>query len=339
MASRSFLTTNALDGGLLQSDEWARLQAAAGHEPFPFSGIGFEGHAFRQTIPIFGNYLFIPRGPVLSLDGLASAELCSTLSRLAEETGVAWIRVEPTATEALEVLRSVFGPSRVVSASRDINPREVFVVTLDGSPVDWLGRMKPKTRYNVRLAEKHGVLVRFSRTAADIETFITLITSTANRKAIMPHPKAYYRKFLSTMPEEMCTVAIAEYEGAPIAAALLGFFGNTAYYLHGGSGDTHRDRMAPFLLHFKCMEEAARRGMRRYDFGGVRIQTKRGAGDNSWDGITRFKRGFDSNAETLVFPGTYDIIVSPVRYALYRRLRSLSGMRRALNGILSRLSS
>lgn len=339
MASRSFLIANTADGGLLQSDEWARLQTASGHEAFPFSGIGFEGHAFRHSLPVFGDYLFIPRGPVVDMARFASEELHGTFSDLAETSGAGWIRVEPTSAEALEALRSAFGTSRIVNAPRDTNPRETLMVSLNGGPADWLGRMKPKTRYNVRLAEKHGIAIRFSREARDMETFLSLITSTANRKAIAPHPRSYYRNFFSALPEEMCVVALAEYQEVPAAAALLVFFEGTAYYLHGGSGDAHRELMAPFLLHFKCMEEAKRRGAERYDFGGVRIQTKTGAQDTSWDGITRFKRGFAPDAEPILFPGTYDIIVSPVRYTLYRQLRYLVRVRRMARGILSHFSS
>jgi lipid II:glycine glycyltransferase (peptidoglycan interpeptide bridge formation enzyme) len=127
----------------------------------------------------------------------------------------------------------------------------------------------------------------------------------------------------------MCALALAEHAGEVIAAALLVFFEGTAYYLHGGSADTKRELMAPFLLHFKAMEEAKQRGCTRYDFGGVRMLSKRDAGDTDWDGITRFKQGFAPKAETLVFPGTYDIILSPTRYALYRQSRRLRGIRRA----------
>lgn len=339
MASRNFLTANAHDGGLLQSDEWARLQVASGHEAFPFSGVGFEGHAFRYSLPLLGDYLSIPRGPVVDLSRLASEELRTTLSEIARSSGTHWIRIEPGSADELAAFSSAFHPMRIVSAPRDANPRETFTVSLDGGPADWLVRMKPKTRYNVRLAEKHGVTVRFSRRPEDMEAFLDLITSTANRKAIAPHPRMHYRNFLTALPEEMCTVAIAERDGAALAAALLVFFGETAYYLHGGSGDTRRELMAPFLLHFKCMEEAKRRGMELYDFGGVRLETKQGAGDTDWDGITRFKQGFAPANKTIVFPGTYDIIVSPVRYALYRRSRYITVFRRSFRNILSRFSS
>lgn len=335
MTSRSFLTTHAPDGGLLQSDEWAALQTASERTAFAFRGEGFEGSAFQHTLPFFGNYLFIPRGPVIDPDVFNNEALKKEFVRVANSTGSHWLRVEPQTEECLKQLRQAFGEANVVLASHDINPRETLVVSLTGDMSDWLGRMKSKTRYNVRLAEKHGVTIRFSRASGDLETFIDLIYATTNRKAIMPHPKFYYRNFLSHLPEEMCTVAMAEYNGVSVAAALLVFFGGTAYYLHGGSSDHHRELMAPFLLHFQCMGEAKRRGAWRYDFGGVRVRTKNGVGDTGWDGITRFKQGFDPKAETLIFPGTYDIVLSPVHYSLYRQSHRLAGPWRYLHRFLN----
>lgn len=338
VAARSFLSKYACDGGLFQSDEWARLQDISGHEACPFSGSGFEGHAFVQKLPMLGTYLFLPRGPIVDPTTLASEELKRQLMALAEASGANWIRVEPQADETLQILQLAFGADRVVPAPRDLNPREVLMVSLTEDLGQWLERMKPKARYNVRLAEKHGVTVRFSRTAEDMEAFLDLIYATTNRKAIAPHPKAYYRNFFTALPEEMCVVALAEHEGQPVAAALLVFFEGTAYYLHGGSAHTKRELMAPFLLQFRSMEEAKRRGCLRYDLGGVRIRSKSGPQDTDWDGITRFKQGFDPKAETLLLPGTYDIILSSRRYALYRHSRRLNRLRRTLRDIVLKAS-
>ncbi len=339
MALRSFLTANAKDGGLFQSDEWARLQAASGHEAHPLQGIGFEGHVFMYTLPVIGRYLFLPRGPIIDAAAFASEEFRRQLIGLAEMTQAAWLRVEPQTEEALGLLRAAFGLSRVVAAPRDMNPRETFMASLDGGPGDWLERMKPKTRYNIRLAEKHGVTVRFSRSDEDIEGFLDLIYATTSRKSIAPHPKEYYRNFFRVFPEGECVLALAEHDRQTIAGALLVFFEGTAYYLHGGSADAKRELMAPFLLHLRSMEEAKRRGCRRYDFGGVRVRSKQSASDAGWDGITRFKQGFAAGTETLLFPGTYDIILSPFRYALYLKARRFSEWRRKLRTLSSRIIS
>jgi lipid II:glycine glycyltransferase (peptidoglycan interpeptide bridge formation enzyme) len=341
VASRSFLSTQAQDGGLFQSDEWARLQAAAGHEAYPFQGVGFEGHAFIHTLPLIGRYLFLPRGPVVNTTIFASEEFRRQLLEFAEATRSSWIRVEPQTDETLAILKTMFGSDHVVAAPRDTNPRETLMVTLDDELEQRLERMKSKTRYNVRLAEKHGVTVRFSRSVEDVETFLSLITSTTNRKAIAPHPKSYYRDFIQVLPEEMCVIALAEHDGQVIAASLLAFFEGTAYYLHGGSGDRKRDLMAPFLLQFRSMEEAKRRGCLVYDFGGVSTQPttdNRQPATADWSGITRFKQGFAPDIEPLLFPGTHDIILSSSRYALYLASRRLMGVRRMARNIISHIS-
>ena len=336
MTARSFLSHFAPDGGLLQSDEWAKLQAVSGHEAQTFSGTGFEAKAFLHVLPLIGGYLFIPRGPIVDTTLFDSESLKTRLTEAALSAKAGWIRVEPQTKEALAILKQIFGETQVVQAPRDTNPREIFLVSLVGESSEWLARMKSKTRYNVRLALKHGVTVRFSRTTEDVEAFVDLIYATTNRKAIAPHSKAYYRNFLTALPEEMCVIALAEHDGQVIAASLLAFFEGTAHYLHGGSSDTKRELMAPFLLHFKAMEEAKRRECIRYDFGGVCIRSKTGESDTDWDGITRFKQGFDPNQETMLFPGTYDIIVSPFQYALYRQSRQLVNIRRVIRKFLSR---
>lgn len=310
------------DGRLFQSEEWARFQEISGHKPVPFTSENFQGFAFVEKLPIFGNYLYIPRGPKVEKN--QGSELKNILEKLAHEERAGWIRVEPQTEEELEILKEVF--PKVIPAPKDIQPREILVIPLLGAETEWLARMKSKTRYNIRLAEKHGVMVRFSRAEKDLESFLKLIDSTTNRQAIRPHPRAYYRNFLSAFPEAMCTLAIAEKDGQVLASALLVFFGETAYYLHGGSSDEKRELMAPFLLHFVSMREAKRRDMHKYDMGGVKVKSvisNQKAKNNDWEGITRFKLGFHPTQETLLFPGTYDIVLKRGRYFLYNTVRKL----------------
>jgi len=94
--------------------------------------------------------------------------------------------------------------------------------------------MKPKTRYNIRLAEKRGVRVFATRDAKYQQAFLDLIEATAERKEIVPHPRSYYEHFFTAFPEAVCQLFIAEYEGSVIAANLLIIFGGRAIYLHGG---------------------------------------------------------------------------------------------------------
>lgn len=307
---------------LLQSTEWQHFQEKNGRLCLR----GEFGLGVVETLPIVGKYLYVPRGPILDISNIKNqkSKIDAELLKAAEETEAGWVRIEPGSEEELEVLKQVFGVGNMVRAPHDAQPREILVMDIVPSETELLSTMKPKTRYNIRLAEKHGVSVRFSREARDMETFIDLIYATTERKAIRPHPKEYYRNFFATFNSERCTLALAEYEGQVLAANLLVFFEGTAYYLHGGSSDEGRHLMAPFFLQWESIREAKRRGMTQYNFGGVKTQPTTHNPQpttSSWEGITRFKQGFAPATQPIVFPGTYDIIVSPWRYRAYRWLR------------------
>ncbi len=319
---------------LLQSSLWEAFQEKNGHTCVA----GDFGLAVVETLPIVGKYLYLPRGPVAPISlptGKAGnfqfpiSKLKENLIQVAYENQVGWIRVEPENEVALETLKKEFGDDRIVRAPHDIQPREILVMDITPAEETLLSQMKQKTRYNIRLSEKHGVRVRFSRASEDMETFIELIYTTTSRKAIWPHPKEYYRNFFRVFGENECVLALAEHEGKVLAANLLVFFENTAYYLHGGSSDEGRNLMAPFLLQWESIREAKQRGMVQYNFGGIatnitdshstEIKTTQLA--VSWAGITRFKQGFAPETTPIGFPGTYDIIFSPWRYQFYRIIR------------------
>ncbi len=79
--------------------------------------------------------------------------------------------------------------------AQNIQPPRTLLVDLSGDEDSILGRMKQKTRYNVRLAQRHGVLVRSS---ADLEIFHQLIQVTGERDRFGVHSKEYYRRRLSS---------------------------------------------------------------------------------------------------------------------------------------------
>ena len=242
----------------------------------------------------------------------------------AKKVGAKWIRIEPETEEALNTLKEGNSLS-IVKSPHDMQPRETFVIDIAKSEEELLAAMKPKTRYNIRLAEKKGVRVFVTREKKYQEAFLDLITATAERKDIVPHPRSYYEKFFTELPEDMCHLFVAEYEGKALAANLVISYGGTATYLHGGTSDEHRDAMAPMLLQWEQIKFAKTCGCSRYDFGGVHLATsyKLQATSSSWAGITRFKTGFSPKTVPTIFPGCYDIVLDKAAYRRYDQLRLL----------------
>ncbi len=320
---------------LLQSENWLAFQEATGKDVVGFSGDGFSANGIIHPLPIVGRYLYIPRGPVGEISNFQFP--ISKLIEEAEKRKMRWIRIEPTDDAVLESIRQAAG-KKIVKAPHDMQPRETLIVDISRSEEKLFAAMKPKTRYNIRLAEKKGVKVFATREERYERAFLDLMRRTADRKEITPHPRSYYEKFLTVFPEEMCRLFVAEYDGEVLAANLLMIYGTTATYLHGGSDDAHRDVMAPYLLQWEQMKHAKAQGCTRYDFGGIRTQptTYNLPTANSWDGITRFKTGFSPQTAPVVFPGTYDIILDPRAYSLYGYLRHLQESFRYIKEFISR---
>ncbi len=310
------VSKNAIpDGGLFQSKEWTDFQLAAGKRVASFHLGSASVFGIEYQLPRIGRYLYVPRGPIV--EEVHQQELLA----FAKEKEYIFLRVEPQSELLKEQLGKIFG-KYFCKASHDIQPREILMLDVTKNEDILLAEMKSKTRYNIRLAEKHGIFVEETQTDSDKTAFFELLTKTAARKDIHFHPQAYYQKFLEHFDRETCELLVAKKDGEVLAGILVLYYADTAYYLHGGSNDHGRKYMAPHLLQWEAMKRARARGMKQYDLGGVAVKEASPQGKD-WSGITRFKQGFAPHTETLLFPGAYDIVIDSKRYVLYQFLRTL----------------
>jgi lipid II:glycine glycyltransferase (peptidoglycan interpeptide bridge formation enzyme) len=207
------------------------------------------------------------------------------------------------------------------SVGTTLQPRVTQVLDLQPDLESVLAAMHQKTRYNIRLAEKKGVTVRWSTDDDDLDIFLQLITSTYTRQGIRLHPTAYYRAMWQHLKKvEMVELGIAEIAGRPLAANMVIWHDQTATYLHGGSSDQEKHLMAPYLLQWSTMQRAFTRGVTMYDFWGI------APNDNpthQWAGVTRFKKGFGGRVVT--FPPALNAILQPAWYQAYRLAKRMRG--------------
>lgn len=189
----------------------------------------------------------------------------------------------------------------------DIQPSETRVLSLDSSPEELFSRMHPKTRYNIRLASKRGVTVRRAG-PQDFASLWSLLLLTSQRDNFHLHRREYYLALINSPAIELL---LAEYHGQVLAAGIFAYWGDTAIYLHGASGNEHRELMAPYLVQWQAIQLAYELGARRYDLFGTSSQ--------KWPGITRFKQGF--GGEIVHYPGTFDWPLSKWNYNIYATLR------------------
>lgn len=285
----------------LQTPEWAEIQRRDGHDGAEISLGGERIFYFRHRTPLGFFYFYAPRAKVSDPAAFAGA-----LERLKRETGALFFRLEPES----EIVSIKFP----VRQAPDVQPEKNARVALSDDEA-MLARMHPKTRYNIRLSEKHGMTVE-TRVGSDaFEIFFQLLRKTATRDGFRLHPKAHYENLLRSNSHRFTNeLFFALYQGKPAAALMANFYQDTATYLHGGSDERFKKYMAPYLLHWAVAKEARRRGFLWYDLGGI--------DEVRWPGLTRFKLGFGALAKT--YPPARDIIFRSGGERLYRVFRALS---------------
>lgn len=176
-----------------------------------------------------------------------------------------------------------------------------------------LKKMKPKTRYNIGLAERKGVTVREDSSEAGFETFIKLYFETCRRQHYFGHTLAYHRSIWSKLKKEISHLVIAEYQGTPLAAYELFKFKDGWYYVYGGTSDTHRNFMASNLLMWHAIRLGKKLGAKTFDLWGSLPPTYEEK--NPWAGFTRFKEGYGTTYKETV--GSFDLVLSPLLYPVY----------------------
>jgi len=249
----------------------------------------------KRQLPFGFSYLYCPRGPFFSDDYKKKALelLMVKIKSIAKEEKAIFFRLEP-----LKEMEFISSNLRVDS----IQPSQTAILNLDIPNSDILEKMHSKTRYNIHLAQRKGVVIEESK---NIDSFWDLLKQTTQRENFRSHPLAYYQKLLNC---SFTKLYLAKYKDKVLAAHLIIFFNKTAFYVHGGSSREFRQVMAPHLMHWHVIKEAQENGYKFYDFWGVDQQ--------KWPGFTKFKMSF--GGKKIIYPGTFDLPLSKFWYNLYK---------------------
>ncbi|MCC7522398.1 peptidoglycan bridge formation glycyltransferase FemA/FemB family protein [Candidatus Uhrbacteria bacterium] len=266
-----------------------------------------------QPKRIFGGYWLCPRGPVFALDlpEEKKRKVMDVISENLDLPGGFFIRLEPMLySDERQLLSGKF------HRRKSYNPSSTVLIDLYKSEEDLLAAMHHKTRYNIRVAERHGVTVREGG-VDDIETFIRLAEETATRDKFLQHDAGYLRKtFLELAKTGSAILRLAEWNGNVLAANMEIHYGDTVTYLHGASASLDRQVMAPFILHWMAIRSAKEKGLKYYDLWGCNPESPSNPDyKKSWEGISRFKLNWGGRRIELV--GSHDITAHAFLYKLY----------------------
>lgn len=313
------------DAHLLQTSAWGDFKACFGWQVERVI-VGATGGSkatgaqilFRR-LPLGFTFAYLAKGPV----GKDWASLWPEVDRVCRRKRAVLLQVEPdcwepASTEETAALAACF--PGFAGVSEPVQPRRTITISLEGGEEDWLARMKQKTRYNIRLAEKKGVQVNVS---SDLAAFYSLMQVTGQRDGFGVHSLEYFQKVYDLFhPLGACDLLMAEFEGRPLAGLMVFARGSRSWYLYGASNDEERSRMPTYLLQWEAMRWSHAKGCQEYDLWGVPDADEQAleAGftersDGLW-GVYRFKRGYGGALRRSA--GAWDRPYLPLVYPIYQ---------------------
>ena len=279
--------------------------------------------------------LYVPKGPLMDWAGadLRRAVL-GDLEEFARGQGAVLLKIDPdvevgrgyldsTGGEEVEAKRILaeLKERRWVFSGDQVQFRNTVILDLTPSEPEILGGMKQKTRYNIRLAERKGIHVRTGG-PAEIPLLYRMYAETSERDGFVIRKPEYYRKVWETFlrtPERQgqpfAEALVAEFDGEPVAAILVFYFGGRAYYLYGMSRAAHREKMPNYILQWEAIRRAKEHGCTHYDLWGAPDTIDE---QDPMSGVYRFKEGLGGEVVRTI--GAWDYPASALWYAVYTRL-------------------
>lgn len=175
----------------------------------------------------------------------------------------------------------------------DILPTNTVLLDLTLSEEELLAAMKPKTRYNIHLAQRKGVEVT-TGSLNELETWYKLYLDTAHRNGLHVNDIRYFQSVLAAKMENrdlpvQVKLLIASLDGEPLAAMFLLISSHRATYLYGASSSCRRNCMSTYALQWEAIRTARACGCTEYDMFGI---SPCALPSHPMYGLYRFKMGF-----------------------------------------------
>lgn len=274
----------------LQSWAWGEFRKSWGNKVvrFPF------GQITVHKLPLlpFSVAMFI-KGPK------PNKEMLSVLKDHAVKNKIIFIRMEPN-IGIDETILSLLRKNNCQPGRRLFTPT-TFLIDLEKSEEELLKSFSSKTRYNIRVAQKHGVTVSEDNSEKAFGAYLKLTEETTHRQGFYAHSQKYHRLMWDTLRKEnIAHLLTASYKGEVITTWILFTWKDHLYYPYGASSEKHKNVMANNLMMWEAIKLGKKLNLKTFDLWG-REEGK---------GFTKFKEGY--NPEVFAFIGTWDLIANPL---------------------------
>lgn len=262
---------------------------------------------------------YLPKGDV------PTKELLAELKRIGKEENCIFIQLEPNCIKSDEQTKTI----AQLSLRRAFHPlftKYTFILDLTQSEEALLKNMHHKARYNIKVAQKHGVLVKEDNSESSFNKYLLLSQETTTRQKFYAHSEQYHRFQWEILPHKKTDnttlsshLLLAIYQHKILASWILFVFKDTLYYPYGASSSEHKEVMASNLIMWEAIRFGKKLGLKSFDMWGA-LEPNPNSYD-PWFGFHNFKQRY--GPEHVEFIGSFDLVINPIQYEGYKVLDKL----------------
>lgn len=305
----------------VQTWEWGEFQISQGHKVYRlgiFDNNKMTGaysvsfHKIPKTNFSIGTIL---RGPKVNSD------MIENIKKIAQDENAIFVKFEPDVYQKTfdKLGQSTNTPVDMQFDNLVISPKVAFypysfIVDINKTEDELLESFHSKTRYNIRLANRHGVKIEERTNDKGFEIYLKLLFDTTKRQGFYLHTEQYHRDLWKLLKKTgMVHIVMASYQNQILSTFMLFRLKDRMFYPYGASLDVHREVMAPTLLMWESIKLGQSLGCKSFDMWGC-------LGPNAQEtdagfGFHRFKQGF--NGQLVEYVGTYDLVINEPLYKIY----------------------
>lgn len=287
----------------LQSSAWAEFRRQWGNEVLETKYGLLTIHHLPFTSYKIGVF---EKGPT------PTSKMLNALRLMGKKNNLIFIKLEPNVTKSVKLVQLVKSVGAV--PGKTLFTPTTFWIDLKPTEEKLLKSFSSKTRYNIRLAQKHGVVIKIDNSDKSFNRYLELTKETVNRQGFYAHNERYHRlmwKHLHTNmvkggKKPIANLITAVYKKSIITTWILFVWNDFLYYPYGASTEKFKNIMANNLMMWEAVKFGKDLGLKTFDLWG-REEGK---------GFTKFKEGY--NPKVIEFLGTWDLIINKPLYYLYR---------------------
>lgn len=237
-----------------------------------------------------GPHLVIPGGPILDWEDKRLVKfMIRTINELAKKERVWFVRIRPDVSDS-DNARELFSKLGFIPAPMHLNAENTWVLDITPGEEELLSQMRKTTRYLIRKSLKEELSLEETINPNASLILTKLQSETVERHGFVGFSRKLFEAQLKTFgKDDQAELFVCRYQNKALAAAIIIFYGDSAYYHHSGSTSKHPEIPSSYFLQWQVIKEAKKRGCKYYNFWGIAPTDDP---KHRFAGVTLFKKGF-----------------------------------------------